>query len=56
MDVPKTDWDRIEREIVSADSPVGIDAKKTHILVLHLLERIDARLRGVEEQLARLES
>jgi len=51
MDVPKEDWDRIEREIASDTSPVGIDAKKTHIIVLHLLAQIDERLRRVEEQL-----
>lgn len=52
MEVPKEDWDRIEREIASDTSPVGIDAKKTHIIVLHLLEQIDERLRWVEEKLA----
>ena len=39
----------IEELIASDDSPVGIDAKKTHILILHKLEQIEERLRRLEE-------
>ncbi|HVR29324.1 MAG TPA: hypothetical protein VMS86_07280 [Thermoanaerobaculia bacterium] len=51
-DVPKDDYDAIEREIQSADSPVGIDAKHTHVLVLHKLASIEARLEKLEAALA----
>ena len=39
---------RIEEVIYSAESPVGIDAKKTHVMILHMLEQIDERLRRLE--------
>lgn len=45
------DYLRIVREIESEESPVGIDAKKTHVLILQQLERIDRRLRRIEERL-----
>lgn len=51
-DVPKDDYDAIEREIQSPDSPVGIDAKHTHVLVLHKLASIEARLEKLEAALA----
>jgi len=40
--------DRIGRLIESADSPVGIDARKTHVLILRALERIEERLDRLE--------
>ncbi len=48
MEVPKERYDAIEAEIASDTSPVGIDAKKTHIVILHMLERIEARLTRLE--------
>ena len=42
------DYARIEREIASDDSPVGIDAKKTHVLILSKLEAIERRLAALE--------
>jgi archaellum component FlaC len=45
------DDDRLEaisRAIESVDSPVGIDAKKTHVLILRALERIEERLDRIE--------
>ena len=50
-----SDWTRIEREIASADSPVGIDAKKTHVMILMTLERIERRLTALEEKVLRRE-
>lgn len=41
----------IERDIASDDSPVGIDAKKTHVLILHKLDQIERRLDRLEERL-----
>ena len=51
LDVPLDIFTAIEREISSEASPVGIDAKKTHIIILHKLQGIDARLRRIEAKL-----
>ena len=49
MDVPKERYDEIARMIESVDSPVGIDAKKTHVIILHKLMEIERRLTALEE-------
>ncbi len=46
------DFERIAAEITSDDSPVGIDAKKTHVLILARLESLERRRTRIEEQLA----
>jgi len=51
MDVPLDILTSIERVISSDTSPVGIDAKKTHIIILHKLQEIDERLRRIEDRL-----
>ncbi len=51
LDVPPDISASIEREISSEASPVGIDAKKTHIIILHKLLEIDERLRRIEDTL-----
>jgi hypothetical protein len=38
----------IEREIESDASPVGIDAKKTHVMIIRMLEKIEGRLARLE--------
>ena len=42
-------YNRIAKEIHSDSSPVGIDAKKTHIMILDKLERIEKRLDRMEK-------
>tara|TARA_Y100000310_G_scaffold322162_1_gene380841 strand:- start:68 stop:220 length:153 start_codon:yes stop_codon:yes gene_type:complete len=49
MDDDISDED-IEKLIESDNSPVGIDAKKTHILILSKLNSIERRLKKLEEQ------
>ena len=49
MEIPQIVYEAIENEIASDDSPVGIDAKKTHIMILHQLREIDERLRRIED-------
>lgn len=44
-------YEAIAKEIHSETSPVGIDAKKTHILILQKLMKIEARLDKIEERL-----
>ena len=41
----------IEELIASETSPVGIDAKKTHVLILAKLVAIEARLTQLEKAL-----
>jgi len=51
MNVPKDAYDRILKEIESDKSPVGIDAKHTHIIIIHKLLEIEARLTRIEQEL-----
>ncbi|MCB0601047.1 MAG: hypothetical protein KDC28_07465 [Saprospiraceae bacterium] len=39
--------------IQSADSPVGIDAKKTHIIIIEKLLEIEKRLQSIEHSLSK---
>jgi len=50
MEVPKESYEKIEKEIVSKDSPVGIDAKKTHIIIINKLIEIEKRLERLEQK------
>lgn len=54
MNVPREEYERIAALIESEASPVGIDAKKTHVIILHMLSEIDARLQRVERSLQSL--
>ena len=51
LDVPQDIFASIEQEISSETSPVGIDAKRTHIIILHKLQEIDERLKRIEGKL-----
>jgi hypothetical protein len=51
LDVPAEDAERIEEGIASAESPVGIDAKKTHVIIIQKLVEIERRLERLEERL-----
>ena len=51
MKIPDKDYQRIDEEIHSDQSPVGIDARKTHVMILYKLEQIEARLQRLEEQI-----
>jgi hypothetical protein len=42
--VPAEVYAEVARSLASAESPVGIDAKHTHVLILHALHRIEERL------------
>ena len=50
MDIDEQSYNRILEIIQSDDSPVGIDAKKTHVIIIHLLNRIEQRLEALEKQ------
>jgi hypothetical protein len=49
-DISEKDYKRIEKLIACDTSPVGIDAKKTHILILHKLTEIENRLEALEHK------
>lgn len=51
FDLPDSASQEIGDYIQSVDSPVGIDAKKTHILILHKLIEIEQRLDRLEARL-----
>lgn len=51
LDILKSDYEKIEKLIGCDKSPVGIDAKKTHILILHKLGQIEQRLGVIESRL-----
>ena len=44
--------EQIADGIANEQSPVGIDAKKSHVMILYMLEEIDKRLARVEENIA----
>ncbi len=47
-EVPASDYAEIEALIADAASPVGIDAKKTHIIIINKLLQIEKRLDRLE--------
>ena len=51
MKIPVDQYKAIEELIQSNDSPVGIDAKKTHVYIIHMLQDIQRRLEVVESRL-----
>lgn len=51
FDIDQKTFDEIATVIHSDSSPVGIDAKKTHILILSKLQEINDRMERIEKQL-----
>ena len=49
LDVEDDKKEEIANAITSADSPVGIDAKKTHIIIISKLVEIEKRLDALEK-------
>ena len=49
LEIPADVYKEIEDLIGSDASPVGIDAKKTHIIILHKLIEIERRLANLED-------
>ncbi|MDP4662950.1 MAG: hypothetical protein NWQ55_09060 [Salibacteraceae bacterium] len=46
--ISQENFDKIAKLIHSDSSPVGIDAKKTHIIIINKLNEIIARLERLE--------
>ena len=51
LKIEKELFDAIAAEIHSDNSPVGIDAKKTHVLILQKLLELEKRLDSIEQKL-----
>ena len=51
LEIEKQTFEEIAKEIHSDTSPVGIDAKKTHILIIKMLSDINERLNKIEKTL-----
>ncbi len=49
LEVDSDKQDEIAKVITSPDSPVGIDAKKTHIIIINKLVEIEKRLDALEK-------
>jgi len=49
MEINQENYKEIEEFIFSEESPVGIDAKKTHILIIQKLIEIEKRLNALEK-------
>ncbi len=49
LELPTAEIDSLVRQISSAKSPVGIDAQKTHAVIIHLLLDIQERLQRLEK-------
>ena len=50
MNVPRDEYETILKTISSDDSPVGIDARKTHVIIIHMLNEIEKRLSALESR------
>ena len=53
FEIDSETYEEIAKVIHSDKSPVGIDAKKTHILILNKLQELDDRLRRMEQHMVK---
>ena len=51
FDIPRDAYEELEAAIESDETPVGIDAKKVHVVIIHKLMEIENRLDRLEERL-----
>ena len=49
MTINKKTYEQIEQLIHSDESPMGIDAKKTHIIIIHKLMQLEKRLDALSQ-------
>jgi len=52
---PKDAFESLIAQLSSPDSPVGIDAKYTHAVIVDYLRQISARLERIEQRMDRHE-
>jgi len=53
---PKESFNSLIAQLSSPDSPVGIDAKYTHAVIIDFLRQITARLDDIERRLQEREN
>lgn len=51
FEIDKKTYEEIAKVIHSDESPVGIDAKKTHILILNKLQELSDRMERLERHM-----
>lgn len=51
LNITEEEYKAIQQLIENPDSPVGIDAKHTHILILQKLIQIEDRIASLEKRL-----
>jgi hypothetical protein len=51
FEIDSKTYEEIARLIHSDESPVGIDAKKTHILILNQLQKLNDRMERLEQHM-----
>ena len=51
LEVEDSNKEEIGNAIANPDSPVGIDAKKTHIIIINKLIEIEKRLEKLEKRI-----
>ncbi len=56
INITTTDPAAIEALIASDTSPVGIDAKQTHIIIIAKLVQIEQRLERLEQEVSKRQS
>ena len=56
MEIDSARFEEIAAQIHSDASPVGIDAKKTHVLILAMLQDLQSRLTDLEKKVDSLAS
>lgn len=54
FEIDETTYNEIAEVIHSDSSPVGIDAKKTHILILKALSDLNTKIDRLEKEIAEL--
>lgn len=52
LNIPQDEYREIDSRISSDSSPVGIDAKETHIIIIAKLAEIERRLQSIERRLS----
>lgn len=56
MDISEKEYAEIEKLIGSDESVVGIDAKKTHIIIIQMLRELTEKVQRLESKISELES
>ena len=51
FEIDSKTYEEIAKVIHSDESPVGIDAKKTHILILNNLQELNERMERLEQHI-----